>query len=151
MARKKPRKILVISGPNLNMLGTREPEIYGRDTLGDIHTRLRAVAQASGFSIECVQSNHEGELIDWIQASDADAIVLNAGGLTHTSVSLRDAIASVPKIPVIEVHLSHIFARETFRQQSLIAPACKGMISGFGPESYVLGVSAAIRLLTSDP
>jgi 3-dehydroquinate dehydratase-2 len=150
MARKKPRKILVISGPNLNMLGTREPEIYGRETLSDIHTRLQTVAKAKGIALTCVQSNHEGQLIDWIQAGGVDAIVLNAGGLTHTSVSLRDAIASVPKIPVIEVHLSHIFARETFRQHSLIAPACRGMISGFGSDSYVLGLTAAMLLLAGD-
>ena len=129
------------------MLGTREPTIYGHETLNDIHVRLEAIAKGSGFAIECRQSNHEGDLIDWIQAGGADAIVLNAGGLTHTSVALRDAIASVPKTPVIEVHLSHIFSREPFRQQSMIAGACKGMISGFGAESYVLGVTAAMRLL----
>jgi 3-dehydroquinate dehydratase II len=144
---KRPR-ILVLSGPNLNMLGTREPEIYGTVTLDDIHAALEEIGDKHGLEVECRQSNHEGDLIDWIQASDAQAIVLNAGGLTHTSVALRDAIASVPSVPVIEVHLSHIFAREPFRQVSLIAPACRGMISGFGAESYSLGLLAAAALLT---
>ncbi|MCC6811608.1 MAG: type II 3-dehydroquinate dehydratase [Deltaproteobacteria bacterium] len=149
MAKKKPPrpKILILSGPNLNMLGTREPDVYGTDTLEDIHRALDHLAHENGIELECRQSNHEGDLIDWIQQASAQAIVLNAGGLTHTSVALRDAIASVPKIPVIEVHLSHIFARETFRQTSLIAPVCKGMVSGFGAQSYSLGLLAAASLV----
>jgi 3-dehydroquinate dehydratase II len=140
---------LVLSGPNLNMLGTREPDVYGQDTLESVHAQLEAKAKEWGIRAVCRQSNHEGTLIDWIQASGKDgvsAIVLNAGGLTHTSVSLRDAIASVPRVPVIEVHLSHIFAREEFRQRSLIAPVCKGLVSGFGVLSYVLGLEAAMRI-----
>src|SRR4051812_14055732 len=101
------------------MLGKREPEIYGSDTLEDIHRALDELAGENGIVLECRQSNHEGDLIDWIQSAAWNAIVLNAGGLTHTSVALRDAIASVPEVPVIEVHVSHIFAREPFRQQSL--------------------------------
>lgn len=131
------------------MLGTREPEVYGTDTLEDIHAALEELAAESGLEVECRQSNHEGDLIDWIQQAKADAIVLNAGGLTHTSVALRDAIASVPKVPVIEVHLSHIFAREPFRQVSMIAPVCRGMVSGFGGQSYSLGLLAAAAIVQS--
>jgi 3-dehydroquinate dehydratase-2 len=129
------------------MLGTREPDVYGTTTLAEIHAALIDLGRENGIDVECRQSNHEGDLIDWIQRSNAQAIVLNAGGLTHTSVALRDAIASVPTVPVIEVHLSHIFAREPFRQTSLIAPACRGMISGFGAQSYSLGLLAAASLL----
>lgn len=144
----KAPHVLVLSGPNLNMLGTREPHLYGTETLQDIERLLAAEARALGLSIECRQSNHEGQLIDWIQAAraTANAVVLNAGGLTHTSVALRDAIASVPSLPVIEVHLSHIFAREEFRRTSLIAAVCRGMVSGFGAQSYVLGLRAAALL-----
>ncbi len=147
------KRILVLSGPNLNMLGRREPEIYGKTSLEDIHRRLAQRAKQHGVRVECKQTNHEGELVDWIQASPdrAEAIVLNAGGLTHTSVALRDAIASVPAVPVIEVHVSHVFAREAFRQVSLIAPVCRGLISGFGPLSYELGLDAARELLAEKP
>jgi len=131
------------------MLGTREPEVYGKETLADIHLHLQSLAPALGLRLTCAQTNHEGELIDWIQDAEKNtaAIVLNAGGLTHTSVALRDAIASVPKVPVIEVHLSHIFAREEFRKTSLIAPVCHGMVSGFGALGYELGLQAAARLI----
>ncbi len=142
------RKILVLNGPNLNRLGTREPEVYGSDTLDDIAARLHDQAAALGLEIDLRQSNHEGHLIDWLhEAADegAHAVLLNAGGLTHTSVALRDAISAVPT-PVIEVHLSNPQARESFRRRSLIAGACVGSISGFGPASYTLALDAAARL-----
>ena len=142
------RKILVLNGPNLNRLGTREPEVYGSDTLDDIAARLHDQAAALGLEIDLRQSNHEGHLIDWLHgAADegAHAVLLNAGGLTHTSVALRDAISAVPT-PVIEVHLSNPQARESFRRRSLIAGACVGSISGFGPTSYTLALDAAARL-----
>jgi 3-dehydroquinate dehydratase-2 len=146
----KPKRralVWVLSGPNLNLLGTREPDVYGRTTLAEIHRQLKALAATLGISVACKQSNHEGELIDWIQKSrkEAHALVINAGGLTHTSVALRDAIVAA-ETPAIEVHLSHIFAREAFRQVSLIAPVCRGMISGLGPESYSLGLRAAAAI-----
>ena len=142
------RKILVLNGPNLNRLGTREPEVYGSDTLDDIAARLHDQAAALGLEIDLRQSNHEGHLIDWLhEAADegAHAVLLNAGGLTHTSVALRDAISAVPT-PVIEVHLSNPQARESFRRRSLIAGACVGSISGFGPASYTLALVSAARL-----
>jgi 3-dehydroquinate dehydratase-2 len=142
------RKILVLNGPNLNRLGTREPEVYGSDTLDDIAARLHEEAAALGVEIDVRQSNHEGHLIDWLhEAADegAHAVLLNAGGLTHTSVALRDAVSAVPT-PVIEVHLSNPQARESFRRKSLIAGVCVGSISGFGPASYTLALDAAARL-----
>ena len=142
------RKILVLNGPNLNRLGTREPEVYGSDTLDDIAARLHEQAAALGVEIDVRQSNHEGHLIDWLhEAADegAHAVLLNAGGLTHTSVALRDAVSAIPT-PVIEVHLSNPQARESFRHQSLLAGVCIGSISGFGPASYTLALDAAARL-----
>jgi 3-dehydroquinate dehydratase-2 len=142
------RKILVLNGPNLNRLGTREPEVYGSDTLDDIAARLHEQAGALGVEIDVRQSNHEGHLIDWLhEAADegAHAVLLNAGGLTHTSVALRDAVSAIPT-PVIEVHLSNPQARESFRHKSLIAGVCVGSISGFGPASYTLALDAAARL-----
>jgi 3-dehydroquinate dehydratase-2 len=142
------RKILVLNGPNLNRLGTREPEVYGSDTLDDIAARLHEEAAALGVEIDVRQSNHEGHLIDWLhEAADegTHAVLLNAGGLTHTSVALRDAVSAVPT-PVIEVHLSNPQARESFRRKSLIAGVCVGSISGFGPASYTLALDAAARL-----
>ncbi len=142
------RKILVLNGPNLNRLGTREPDVYGTDTLDDIAGRLHDQAAALGVEIDVRQSNHEGHLIDWLhEAADegAHAVLLNAGGLTHTSVALRDAVSAIP-IPVIEVHLSNPHARERFRHRSLIAPVCVGSVSGFGAGSYTLALDAAARL-----
>jgi 3-dehydroquinate dehydratase-2 len=142
------RKVLILNGPNLNRLGTREPEVYGSDTLDDIAARLHEQAAALGLDVDVRQSNHEGHLIDWLhEAADegAHAVLLNAGGLTHTSVALRDAIAAIP-VPVIEVHLSNPQARESFRRRSLISGVCKGSISGFGALSYALALDAAARL-----
>jgi len=139
-------KILFLNGPNLNLLGQRQPDIYGTTTLTDIETAVRK--QAEGRSeIEFRQSNDEGDLVTWIQdAADAsEAVVLNAAGYTHTSVALRDAITA-SDVPVIEIHLSNIHAREEFRHNSLIAPVCKGQICGFGSTSYILGLEAALSL-----
>jgi 3-dehydroquinate dehydratase-2 len=142
--------VLVIHGPNLNMLGVRQPEIYGRTTLAEIDDELRAVGSALGVTVECFQSNHEGALIDRIQEArtQARALVINAGGYTHTSVALRDALAAVA-LPVIEVHLSHLAAREEFRQRSLIAPVCVGQITGLGAYGYRLALEAAVHLVRS--
>jgi 3-dehydroquinate dehydratase-2 len=140
-------RILVVNGPNLNLLGQREPAVYGKTTLKDIEKMVKQRAATLGVTVEFQQSNIEGELVTWIQqAKDRfNAIVLNAAAYTHTSVAIRDAI-SATGIPTIEVHLSNIHAREPFRHQSLIAPVCRGQISGFGAYSYVLGVEAAINV-----
>ncbi len=143
-----PPTIYVLNGPNLNLTGLREPEIYGSDTLDDIAGRLEDRARELGVQIDIRQSNHEGHLIDWLheaQAEGAKAVILNAGGLTHTSVALHDAIRAV-NVPVIEVHLSNPQARESFRRRSLIAPAARGTIAGFGALGYELALDAAARL-----
>ena len=141
-------KILFLNGPNLNHLGQREPEIYGRATLKDIEAKVRGRAAELGAEVEFRQSNSEGELVAWIQEAKgkSDVIVLNAAAYTHTSVALRDAV-SATGVPTIEIHLSNIHAREEFRQKSLIAPVCVGQISGFGVNSYVLAVEAAINAI----
>jgi len=139
--------VLFLNGPNLNLLGTRQPEIYGRTTLSDIEAMVRQRAEVLGVVIEFRQTNHEGELVTWLQQSrgKADAIVLNAAAYTHTSVALRDAITAC-EVPTIEIHLSNIHAREEFRHRSFIAPVCRGQISGFGPRSYLLGLEAAVSI-----
>lgn len=138
-------RILFLNGPNLNLLGRREPEIYGRTTLADIEAMVRRRAAEQGVQVEFRQSNSEGELVDWIQqaAGRFDALVLNAGAYTHTSIALRDAIAATG-IPTVEIHLSNVHAREEFRRNSVLAPVCRGVICGFGARSYLLGLEAAI-------
>lgn len=140
--------IFVLNGPNLNLLGLREPEIYGSDTLDDIAAMLEDRAQALGFQIDMRQSNHEGHLIDWLheaQSKGAKAVLLNAGGFTHTSVALHDAIKAI-RVPVIEVHLSNPHAREAFRHKSYVGMAAKGSVAGFGAKSYVLALEATTGL-----
>lgn len=139
-------KVLFLNGPNLNLLGKRQPEIYGVSTLADIESIVREKAE-NRAEIEFRQSNDEGALVTWIQeaAGQTDVVVINAAGYTHTSVALRDAIAATD-VPVVEIHLSNIHAREEFRHNSLIAPVCKGQICGFGPTSYMLGLEAALSL-----
>ena len=140
--------VFVLNGPNLNLLGTREPEVYGSDTLDDIAGRLEDRAQALGLTIDMRQSNHEGHLVDWLheaQASGARAVLLNAGAFTHTSVALYDAIKAIGT-PVIEVHLSNPHTRETFRHHSYVGIAAKGTIAGFGAASYLLALEAVAGL-----
>jgi 3-dehydroquinate dehydratase II len=141
-------RVAVFHGPNLNLLGEREPHIYGDVTLAEINTELTTRGRAAGVEVTCAQSNHEGELIDWVQRArgQADAMIINAGGFTHTSVALRDAIAAT-KVPTIEVHLSNLAAREEFRQRSYLTAVCVGQIAGFGAVSYRLALDAAVDLL----
>src|ERR1051326_3691833 len=140
-------RILCLNGPNLNLLGQREPAVYGRTTLAEIEARVRKRTAQLGATAEFRQSNLEGELVTWIQeAKDKfDVIILNAAAYTHTSIALRDAIAAVG-IPAIEVHLSNVHAREKFRHKSMIAPVCVGQIAGFGVNSYVLAIDAAVNI-----
>ena len=146
MAKKK--KILVLHGPNLNLLGKREPKIYGRLTLEQINKKIEALAQDLGVEVECRHSNSEGELVDWIQQAPKQfgALVINAAAYTHSSVALRDALTAAG-IPAVEVHISNIYRREEFRKKSLIAEAVVGQITGFGVNSYLLGLRAAVELL----
>jgi len=143
-----PRKIYVLNGPNLNLLGIREPEIYGYDTLDDIAARMEDEGQRANVEIDFRQSNHEGHLIDWLHEANAEAaqaVILNAGAFTHTSVALHDAIKSI-SVPVIEIHLSNPAARESFRHHSYVGMAARGSICGFGPLSYMLALEAALEM-----
>jgi 3-dehydroquinate dehydratase-2 len=140
------KKILVIHGPNLNLLGNREKSVYGAATMADINARLEKLAQDKGVALTFLQSNHEGDIVDAIGRSrdeGIDAILINPAAYTHTSIAIRDAIAAVT-IPAVEVHLSNIYKREDFRHHSMIAPVCQGQVSGFGAQSYELGLLAAI-------
>jgi 3-dehydroquinate dehydratase II len=143
--------IWVLNGPNLNMLGTREPEIYGSETLSDIEALCGDIAETAGFGLEFRQSNDEGELVDWIQESRGRAagLALNAGAYTHTSIAIHDALRLLD-IPIVEVHLSNVFARELFRHHSYISPAATGVICGFGSFSYVLAIQALAERLDGD-
>ena len=140
-------KTLFLNGPNLNLLGQREPEVYGQTTLADIEAKVREKAAKLNVEIDFRQTNLEGELVNWIQQArgDFDVIVLNAAAYTHTSVALRDAI-SAANVPTIEIHLSNVHAREEFRHKSLIAAVCRGQITGFGAESYILALEASISV-----
>jgi len=146
MAKKK--KVLVLHGPNLNLLGKREPKIYGRLTLEQINRKIESLAQELGVEVECRHSNSEGELVDWIQQAPKEfgALVINAAAYTHSSVALRDALTAAG-IPAVEVHISNIYRREEFRKKSLIAEAVVGQITGFGVNSYLLGLRAAVGCL----
>ncbi len=141
-------KLLLLNGPNLNLLGTREPEKYGKTTLKDIEKHLTKIAQENNIQLDCYQSNHEGDIVDKIQEAKNiyDGILLNAGGYTHTSVAIRDAISSV-QVPTVEIHLTNIHAREEFRHNSLISAVCIGQICGFGAYSYDLGFNAIVNYL----
>ncbi len=143
---KKP--VLVLNGPNLNMLGKRQPKIYGRETLADVEKACRAEAARLGLAIEFAQSNHEGVLVDLIQAArdKNSAIVINAGAYTHTSVALRDAL-NAAELPTVEVHISNIYKRESFRHHSYISPAAVGVIAGLGTQGYLVALQALARLL----
>ena len=141
-------KILILHGPNLNLLGTREPEVYGSMTLDDINNKIIELGKELGAEIQCLQSNHEGALIDALHAARtwANGVVFNPGAYTHTSIALRDAISAIV-IPVVEVHLSNVYAREEFRHVSMFSAVCKGKISGFGWRSYLLGLQALVDVL----
>ena len=142
-------KILIINGPNLNLLGTRESDVYGVKTLDEINESLKKLSAELDVEIDIRQSNHEGEIVDMIQkAKDYAALVINPAAYTHTSVAIRDAIAAVD-IPAVEIHLSNIYKREEFRHKSLISPVVYGQISGFGSESYFLGLRAAVSIATN--
>lgn len=139
--------IFVLNGPNLNLLGTREPRVYGTQTLADVETMLKQRANALKLTLDIRQSNHEGVLIDWLHEAlaKASAVIINAGAYAHSSIAIRDAVASLP-IPVIEVHLTNIYAREGFRRQSLLGQVTRGSVIGFGPLGYVLALDAAAHL-----
>lgn len=137
------RRIVVLNGPNLNLLGQREPDVYGEASYADLEKLVADYAGAKGYEADVRQSNHEGELVDWLHEADGEAagVILNAGALTHTSIALADAVRAVT-VPVIEVHLSNIFAREDFRRTSYLSEAAKGVISGFGMQGYKMAIDA---------
>jgi 3-dehydroquinate dehydratase II len=143
-----PKPIFVLNGPNLNLVGVREPAIYGAETLADVGRRAQARAQALGLAVDFRQSNHEGQLVDWIQEAreSASGVILNAGALTHTSVAILDALNAAEK-PVIEVHLSNVFRREAFRHRSFVSAAAQGVICGFGAKGYELAIEAMANIL----
>jgi 3-dehydroquinate dehydratase II len=147
--RPRMRRILCVSGPSLRLLGTREPSIYGKETLAEIHARVAARAAVLGVSVDAQQSNHEGDLVDFICNARGvfDGILLNAGAFTHTSIAILDALQAV-SIPAVEVHLSNPEAREPFRRESMIAPGCVGKVSGFGGDSYVLALDGLVSYLS---
>jgi 3-dehydroquinate dehydratase-2 len=142
-------KISVLHGPNLNLLGSRETEVYGCTTLADINRELYRVSTEASAELEVRQSNHEGELVTFIQAAASDGLIVNPAAYTHTSVAIRDAIAAT-RIPCVEVHISNIHAREDFRHNSLIAPVCRGQVSGFGGYGYILAMKALLHLLAEN-
>jgi 3-dehydroquinate dehydratase II len=148
-----PNKVYVLNGPNLNLLGTREPELYGRATLADVEKLCRATAQRFGFAIEFRQSNHEGEIIDWIQqarAEKAAGLIINPAGYTTTSISILDALYTM-EAPVIEVHITNIHARESFRHDSYVSRAARAVICGFGIEGYALAITGLAALIGAEP
>ena len=148
MPQPKPSAILCLNGPNLNMLGKREPEIYGKESLADIEKATTTLAKELKVKVEFRQSNHEGELVDWIHEAreTAAGLMVNAGAFTHTSVALLDALKLFPG-PIVEIHLSNIFRREAFRHQSYVSEAADGMVCGFGKDSYLLGLRAVVGLI----
>ena len=143
--------VFILNGPNLNLLGVRDPSIYGHDTLGEIEERCTARAASLGLEIDFRQTNHEGQIVDWIQEAreSADGIILNAGALTHTSVAVLDALAAA-ELPVVEVHLSNIFRRESFRHHSFVSLAANGVICGLGAQGYELALDAMARLIEDE-
>jgi len=143
-----PSRILLVNGPNLNTLGNREPDIYGHETLADIEAKCKKTAKSLGLTLDSFQSNHEGELVDKIQAAGKEhqGLIINAGAYTHTSIAIMDALLTI-SIPIIEVHMSNIFRREEFRHQSYVSKAAKGIICGFGSESYLLALQAMAELV----
>ena len=145
---KQKKKILVLHGPNLNLLGFREPEIYGTTTLDEINQELKHLAEEAGAEVKCFQSNHEGELVDWLHEYRlwADGIIINPGALTHYGLSLHDALLAVGK-PAVEVHLSNIYSREEWRRKSVVSPVCLGIIAGFGKDGYVLALQQLRKVL----
>lgn len=150
MPKAAAARVLCISGPNLQLLGTREPEVYGRATLAEIHARLAERATSLGASLEARQTNHEGVIVDWLGAARADGfagLLLNPGAYTHTSIAIYDALRAVA-LPCVEVHLSNPDAREAFRRRSRVAPACVGRVAGFGPDSYELALEGLLRILS---
>ncbi len=147
------RSVLVLHGPNLNLLGTREPGVYGRVTLPEVDRLIREHGRRRGVRVECRQSNVEGELIGWLQGAEREGfsgVVLNPGAFTHYSIALRDAVSAIP-LPVVEVHVSNIHGREEFRRHSVIAAVARGQIAGFGPQSYLLGLEALLALGDARP